>query len=164
MINPLHHADSAEAMAIYKVEPYVIAADVYALTPHTGRGGWSWYTGSAGWMYRLIVESLLGLRLEVDKLYFAPCLPAEWEGFTMRYRYRETVYRIVVAQARPGDGKPNGGMQVTVDGVVRADNAIVLVDDRQKHAVEVSIHAAAGDTTRVERRFDAAPEHVLGNF
>ncbi|MCY7389156.1 MAG: cyclic beta 1-2 glucan synthetase, partial [Burkholderiales bacterium] len=76
MINPINHARSAEEVAIYKVEPYVIAADVYGVAPHTGRGGWSWYTGSAGWMYRLILESLLGLRLEVDKLTFTPCLPA----------------------------------------------------------------------------------------
>jgi cyclic beta-1,2-glucan synthetase len=70
------------------VEPYVIAADVYAVAPHTGRGGWTWYTGSAGWMYRLIVESLLGLRLEVDKLHVAPCLPAHWPGYKV---HRETV-------------------------------------------------------------------------
>ena len=81
MINPVNHAKSATAMATYKVEPYVVAADVYALSPHTGRGGWTWYTGSAGWMYRLITESLLGLRLEVDQLHFEPCLPAGWEGF-----------------------------------------------------------------------------------
>ncbi len=72
MINPVNHAGSPEAIATYKVEPYVVAADVYAVPPHTGRGGWTWYTGSAGWMYRLIVESLLGLRLEEDKLRLCP--------------------------------------------------------------------------------------------
>src|SRR5205814_1661643 len=77
MINPINHAGSAKAIATYKVEPYVVAADVYALRPHTGRGGWTWYTGSAGWMYRLILESLLGLSLQVDKLHFAPCPPAD---------------------------------------------------------------------------------------
>ncbi len=76
MINPVNHGVSAQAVAIYKVEPYVVAADVYAVAPHTGRGGWTWYTGSAGWMYRLIVESLLGLKLEGDKLHITPCLPA----------------------------------------------------------------------------------------
>ena len=80
MINPVNQRRSPEGIATYKVEPYVVAADVYALPPHTGRGGWTWYTGSAGWMYRLIVESLLGLRLEVDKLRFAPCLPADWKA------------------------------------------------------------------------------------
>ena len=88
MINPVNHARSPEELATYKVEPYVMAADIYAVAPHIGRGGWTWYTGSAGWMYRLIVESLLGLRLEVDKLYFAPCFPADWTGFKVHYRFR----------------------------------------------------------------------------
>ncbi len=105
MINPVNHARSTEETATYKVEPYVVAADVYAVPPHTGRGGWTWYTGSAAWMYRLIVESLLGLRLEVDKLRFAPCLPADWKGFKMHYRYRETVYHIAVLQTRQDKGE-----------------------------------------------------------
>ncbi len=140
MINPVNHARTAEAMATYKVEPYVMAADVYALSPHTGRGGWTWYTGSAGWMYRLIVESLLGLRLEVDKLHFAPCLPADWKAFKVHYRYRETVYHIAVLQTRAA----NGGMTVTVDGIERDDKAIPLVDDRQEHSVEVRTPVTLG--------------------
>ena len=80
MINPVNRTQSAAAIATYKVEPYVMAADVYAAAPHTGRGGWTWYTGSAGWMYRLALESLLGLRLEGDKLRLAPCLPRELAG------------------------------------------------------------------------------------
>jgi cellobiose phosphorylase len=137
MINPLNHARSPEGVATYKVEPYVVAADVYALSPHTGRGGWTWYTGSAGWMYRLIVESLLGLRLEVDKLRFTPCLPADWKAFKVHYRYRETVYHIAVLQTGAG----NGEMSVTVDGVERPDQAIPLIDDRQEHSVEVIVPA-----------------------
>ena len=137
MLNPVHHASSPKAMATYKVEPYVVAADVYALSPHTGRGGWTWYTGSAGWMYRLIVESLLGLRLEADTLRFAPCLPADWKGFTVHYRYRETVYHIAVLQAVGGIG----GMGVTLDGVEQDDKAILLVDDRQEHSVAVTVPA-----------------------
>ena len=137
MISPVNHARSPEGMATYQVEPYVVAADVYALSPHTGRGGWTWYTGSAGWMYRLIVESLLGLRLEVDKLRFAPCLPADWKAFKVHYRYRETVYHISVLQTRGG----NGGTSVTLDSVERPDGAIPLVDDRQEHSVEVRIAA-----------------------
>ena len=128
-------------MAIYKVEPYVVAADVYAATPHTGRGGWTWYTGSAGWMYRLIVESLLGLRLDVDKLRFAPCLPADWKAFTLHYRYRETVYHIAVTQTSATDGAQSDAMRVTVDGVERPDKIIPLIDDRRDHAVEVRIMA-----------------------
>jgi len=136
MINPLHHASSPEGVATYKVEPYVMAADVYAVSPHTGRGGWTWYTGSAGWMYRLIVESLLGLRLEKDKLRFAPCLPADWKMFKMHYRYRETVYHISVLQTHTG----NGELTVTVDGVLQHDKVITLVDDRKEHSVEVLLH------------------------
>jgi cyclic beta-1,2-glucan synthetase len=138
MINPVNHGRSTEETGIYKVEPYVVAADVYAAPPHTGRGGWTWYTGSAAWMYRLIVESLLGLRLEVDKLYFTPCLPADWEGFKMHYRYRETVYHIAVLQPQTG----NGETSVTVDGVEQHDKAVPLVDDHREHSVEVRINAA----------------------
>jgi cellobiose phosphorylase len=76
MINPVNHTKSSAAVGTYKVEPYVMAADVYAAPPHTGRVGWTWYTGSAGWMYRLAVESLLSLRREGDKLRLVPCLPA----------------------------------------------------------------------------------------
>jgi cellobiose phosphorylase len=112
-----------------------VAADVYALSPHEGRGGWTWYTGSAGWMYRLIVESLLGLRLEVDKLRFSPCLPADWKKFKVYYRYRETVYEIAVLQ-QPAEA---GGTGVTVDGIEQPDKAIPLVDDRRNHFVEVVI-------------------------
>ena len=141
MINPLNHAHSREAMLTYKVEPYVVAADVYAVAPHTGRGGWSWYTGSAGWMYRLVVESLLGLRLEVDKLHFAPCLPADWPGFKIHYRYRETLYHINVLQTRATDGGQRGEPGVTVDDVIQTGNVILLIDDRQEHSVEVRVHA-----------------------
>jgi cellobiose phosphorylase len=141
MINPVNHARSPEAIATYKVEPYVVASDVYAFSPHNGRGGWTWYTGSAGWMYRLIVESLLGLRLEVDKLRFAPCLPADWKSYKVRYRYRETVYNITVLRMPVGDGETS----VTVDGVEQHDGAISLVDDRQEHSVEVKIRAATGE-------------------
>jgi cellobiose phosphorylase len=135
IINPVNHGRSAEEIETYKVEPYVVAADVYALSPHGGRGGWTWYTGSAAWMYRLIMESLLGLRLQVDKLYFKPCLPPDWEAFTIHYRYRETIYHIAVRQT-PADSSDTG---VTMDGVVRYDRAIPLVDDREEHLVEVRI-------------------------
>jgi cellobiose phosphorylase len=138
MINPVNHARSPDGIATYKVEPYVVAAEVYALSPHIGRGGWTWYTGSAGWMYRLIVESLLGLRLEVDKLRVAPCLPADWKGFTLHYRYRETLYHITVLQVSAGSGETC----VTVDGVAQHDKVTPLVDDRQEHSVEVKIQAA----------------------
>jgi cyclic beta-1,2-glucan synthetase len=139
LINPVNHGRTREEIATYKVEPYVVAADVYAVSPHTGRGGWTWYTGSAGWMYRLTLESLLGLRREGDKLRMAPCLPADWASFKVHYRYRETVYHITVIQA--GDGGTAG---VTVDGVEQPTAAISLVDDHGEHSAEVRIPLAGG--------------------
>ena len=137
LINPVNHARSPEETDLYKVEPYVVAADVYAVPPHTGRGGWTWYTGSAAWMYRLLVESLLGLKLEGDTLRFTPCLPGEWKEFTMHYRYRETLYHIKVLQTQTGTGE----MEVTVDGVGQDDLIVRLIDDHQEHAVQVRINA-----------------------
>ncbi|MGA9851914.1 MAG: glucoamylase family protein [Gammaproteobacteria bacterium] len=135
MLNPLNHGSTPQAIALYKVEPYVMASDVYALSPHTGHGGWTWYTGSAGWMYQLIAESLLGLRLQVDKLYIEPCLPADWTTFKLRYRYRETTYHISVLQT-PHANVPVG---VLYDGIEQGDEAIRLIDDHQEHTVEVRI-------------------------
>ena len=142
MINPVTHSKSPEGIAVYKVEPYVAAADVYALPPHTGRGGWTWYTGSAGWMYRLIVESLLGLKLEVDKLSFSPCLPSEWKGFKMYYRYRETDYEIDVRRQHEGEDRAI----VTVDGMELQDEAIPLVDDRRNRSVEIVLRDPPSST------------------
>jgi cellobiose phosphorylase len=135
MINPINHAMSSEAIEVYKAEPYAVAADIYALSPHTGRGGWTWYTGSAGWMYRLIVESLLGLKLEADRLSFAPCLPADWKTYKVHYRYRETVYHITIQQTHAAKDK----ITVTVDGIKQDEDSIPLVDDHKEHRVEVRI-------------------------
>ena len=142
MINPVNHALSADDVEIYKVEPYVIAADVYAVAPHIGRGGWSWYTGSAGWMYRLIVESLLGIARHNSSLGFTPCLPAEWSGFSIRYRFGETVYEIAVSQRRASTGETPAVPRVMVDGVDQPDGRVALVDDGAVHRVEVVVHAA----------------------
>ena len=141
MINPVNHARTVKDAAIYMVEPYVVAADVYALAPHTGRGGWTWYTGSAGWMYRLVLESLLGVNLEVDRLRFAPCLPPEWNEFTMRYRYRDTSYHISVQRTGVLGDEELDAASVTVDGVAQEGNFLLLADDRQEHRVEVRLAA-----------------------
>jgi cyclic beta-1,2-glucan synthetase len=133
MINPVNHAITPDEIAKYKVEPYVVAADVYAVAPHTGRGGWTWYTGSAGLMYRLIMESLLGLRIEVDKLFVEPCLPAGWESFIVHYRYRETVYHITIKKMTDSAGKKG----IMIDGAEGNNDFIPLVDDRREHAVEI---------------------------
>jgi cellobiose phosphorylase len=135
MINPVNHARSSEAIATYKVEPYAVAADIYALAPHIGRGGWTWYTGSAGWMYRLIVESLLGVRREGNKLSFTPCIPDDWDGFSIRYRYGKTSYHIFIMRAQTSESKK----MVIIDGVEQSEEIILLVDDGKEHKVEVRI-------------------------
>jgi cellobiose phosphorylase len=138
MINPARRASTPQGMATYKVEPYVVSADVYAVDPHAGRGGWSWYTGSAGWMYRLLVESLLGLELEAGRLRITPRLPAAWNGCTIRYRYGSTLYTIAIVQpAAAEEGAGSGGGRVTLDGAEQADGTIGLVDDRLDHRVYV---------------------------
>jgi cellobiose phosphorylase len=146
MINPVQHARTGEACAIYKAEPYVMAADVHAAAPHVGRGGWSWTTGSAGWMYRLIVESLLGVTRAGDTLTLMPRLPAGWDGFRLHYRYHGSRYTIAVRRA----AEP----LLRVDGVVQQGNTIALVDDGRTHEVELQVACrhdaslAAPDTTR----------------
>jgi cellobiose phosphorylase len=140
MINPVNHARTPQSVATYKTEPYAVAAGIYALPPHTGRGGSTWYTGSAGWMYRLIVESLLGLRLRADTLRFAPCLPADWPRVEVIYRYRETVYRIAIVQTPSADA----GIIVMVDGVRQPDRTVPLVNDHKVHTVEVTASSSHG--------------------
>lgn len=129
MINPINHAKTPEGIEIYRVEPYVVAADVYGVAPHEGRGGWTWYTGSAGWMYRLITESLLGLRLDVDKLRFAPCFPTAWTTYKIHYRYRDTFYHITFRKVGIGSEVS----RVMLDDVVQTDYCVPLADDRINH-------------------------------
>jgi cellobiose phosphorylase len=136
IINPVNHGKSAQGVARYKVEPYVVAADVYAVPPHTGRGGWTWYTGSAAWMYRLIVESFLGLTLKTDRLSFGPCLPPEWDGFIVHYRFRETMHHVKVRRRHAGE---EGIRTVIMDGIALDGKEIPLADDTREHFVEVLI-------------------------
>jgi cellobiose phosphorylase len=138
MLNPIRHASNPGEVDIYKVEPYVIAADVYAMPPHIGRGGWTWYTGSAGWMFRLAVETLLGLRLEADKLHLNPLLPKAWEFFKIHYRYRETFYHITIKKVA---AETTPTIRLTVDGTIQPNQTILLVDDRREHQVEVLVAA-----------------------
>ena len=138
IINPINHARSPEEVDIYKVEPYVVASDVYAVSPHIGRGGWTWFTGSAAWMYRLILESLLGMSISMDKMSFKPCLPVDWQEFKIQYLFRETTYKITVRQTNDGVEEAS----VTIDGFARSDRTIQLVNDHQEHLVEVKIPAS----------------------
>ncbi|MHB1308800.1 MAG: GH36-type glycosyl hydrolase domain-containing protein, partial [Limisphaerales bacterium] len=136
LLNPIHHGATAEQVATYRAEPYVVAADVYAVSPHQGRGGWTWYTGSAGWMYRLLIETLLGLHREGEHLRLDPRLPQAWNTVTLHYRHRETHYRLTVI--RLAEDQP-GTVGISLDGVELPGPTIPLLDDQQDHAVEMRI-------------------------
>jgi cyclic beta-1,2-glucan synthetase len=138
LLNPVQHAGNSAAIHRYKVEPYVICADVYGVAPHTGRGGWTWYTGSAAWMYRVALEGLLGFQKEGETLVLNPCIPRGWPGFEIRYRHGRTMYEIAV-QNRYGAGR--GVTHITLDGVDIEGPAarIALKDDGATHKVSVTL-------------------------
>jgi cyclic beta-1,2-glucan synthetase len=134
LINPLNHARNREDCLRYKVEPYVVSADVYAVAPHTGRGGWSWYTGSAAWMYRLLLESLLGLQQEGARLHCSPCLPADWPQVCIDYRYGATSYHLVMALSAEQQS-----VRIVLDGIALTGACIELVDDGLLHQAEIAV-------------------------
>jgi cyclic beta-1,2-glucan synthetase len=136
MINPINHMRTAEDVERYRVEPYVVAADVYAHPMHLGRGGWTWYTGSAGWMYQTALEGLLGLRRRGAVFSIHPCIPAMWPGYTIDWRFGRTRYRLTVANPRHLSG---GVESATLDGAVIDPEAIPLADDGGTHEVSVVI-------------------------
>ncbi|WP_419823103.1 GH36-type glycosyl hydrolase domain-containing protein [Anoxybacterium hadale] len=134
LINPINHSRTGREASIYKVEPYVIAADVYSVYPHVGRGGWTWYTGSAGWVYKAGVESILGLSKDGETLTINPCIPRKWQGFTLTYRYGTSEYRITVKNPK----NLSSGIELTsVDGKEIKGNTIELSDDGRTHEVEI---------------------------
>jgi cyclic beta-1,2-glucan synthetase len=134
LLNPVNHSSTRAGLHKYKVEPYVAVGDVYAVPPHTGRGGWTWYTGSAGWMYRAGLESILGFKLEGATLRIDPCVPRWWRDFEITYRREKTTYRIKVENPL---GISHGVATVELNGQVLADDAITLSDDGQTHNVRV---------------------------
>lgn len=137
LLNPINHATLATDMERYKVEPYVVAADVYSEPPHEGRGGWTWYTGSAGWMYRAGIEGILGLRRHGAELLLAPCIPSTWPGFEITFRFQSTTYRIIVTNPQ---AVSRGIVSATLDGVtIPALNPtrIPLIDDKETHLVQL---------------------------
>jgi cyclic beta-1,2-glucan synthetase len=138
MINPITHADTPNGVDTYKVEPYVVAADVYTAKGHLGRGGWTWYTGSASWMYRIGLESILGFQLRGESLYIEPCIPSAWRQFTIEYRHGTSTYAITVENP---DGLQHGAVALTVDGK-DVEDAIPLVDDGRRHEVIASLRSS----------------------
>ena len=136
MLNPISHADTPEKTARYKVEPYVIAADIYGVPPHVGRGGWTWYTGSSAWMYRLGVEAILGITRVGNALKINPCIPHDWTGFKVEYRFGNTHYKISVENPSGVNQSLLGG-HVWLDEKPVSDNLIPLLDDGLSHEVRV---------------------------
>jgi cyclic beta-1,2-glucan synthetase len=148
MINPLQHTATPQAVQRYKVEPYVVSADVYAVAPHVGRGGWSWYTGSSGWMYRLLLESLLGVQRSAGALVLQPCMPPEWSHFEIDYRYGAACYRIRVQRCAAGQEPPQLPLRLPLlrlDGVVQSTLQLTLDGSAQQHDVELLLPAVAGN-------------------
>jgi cyclic beta-1,2-glucan synthetase len=138
LLNPINHARTRADVHRYKVEPYVVAADVYARPPHVGRGGWTWYTGSAGWMQRAGIESILGLRLQGAFLHLDPCIPKHWRSFEMTVRYRSARYEILVENP---DGAGRGVLAAELDGIAIAERPLhlPLLDDGMTHRIQVRL-------------------------
>jgi cyclic beta-1,2-glucan synthetase len=135
IFDPLHHTQTRECVERYKVEPYVVCADVYSVAPHVGRGGWTWYSGSAGWLYRAGLEWLLGFRLQGDSLRMQPCIPKAWQGFEIEYRHGSSRYTIRVENP---DHVCRGVVRVELDGKALKDaKTVPLKDDGGQHRVTV---------------------------
>jgi cyclic beta-1,2-glucan synthetase len=134
LLNPILHARTPAEVEHYRVEPYVMAGDVYSQPPHTGRGGWTWYTGSAGWLYRVVLETILGFQVRGDKLTLNPCIPHNWPGFEITYRYRSATYIIRVENPL---GVERGVKELTLDGKRLEGGVVALSDDGQSHEVRV---------------------------
>jgi cyclic beta-1,2-glucan synthetase len=151
LLNPINHSAQPEARERYKVEPYVVAADIYSVAPHVGRGGWTWYTGSAAWLYRAGLEAILGFRVQGDRLIMAPVIPAHWPGFEIRFRHGTAVYEIRVRQSHAAANPPQSQAAVRsieVDGerLAAGDSQIALRDDGRVHEVHVHLERdRAGD-------------------
>ena len=155
LLNPIQHGATAEQIATYKVEPYVVAADVYAVAPHMGRGGWTWYTGSAGWMYRFLAETLLGVNLEGNQLRLTPRFPPGWPTYKIHYRYRQTVYHITISRLAPDR---TGANELSLDGQTlpkkrfpdrRSPRALCRVTSAIKPALEITATCVLSKKTSI---------------
>ena len=134
MLNPVNHGRTAADVARYKTEPYVMAGDVYARPPHAGRGGWSWYTGSAGWMYRAGIESILGLRRRGETFVIDPCIPSSWPEYRIAWRFLDSRYEITVSNPTR---RCRGVVKATLDGAPVNAAAIPLLNDGRTHDVQI---------------------------
>jgi cyclic beta-1,2-glucan synthetase len=136
-INPVKHADDPNGAHRYRVEPYVVCADIYSTPPHIGRGGWTWYTGSAGWMHRVALEAILGFHVQADRLFLDPCVPRTWPGFEIVYRHGSTRYEISVENPL---GVNRGILAAKFDGNMRSGeekSRVPLLDDGKTHQLQI---------------------------
>ena len=140
LVNPINHGQTADELEIYKTEPYAIAADVYSNPQHVGRGGWTWYTGAAGWLYRAALENILGFQKHGEILSIVPCIPSDWKEFEITYRHKTATYHIRIENPH---GVCGGSVMIELDGDELSSNRIQLVDDGQEHNVNVTLRGAA---------------------
>jgi cellobiose phosphorylase len=136
MLNPVHRSATQDSAARYRVEPYVLAADIYSGPGISQRGGWTWYTGAAGWLYRAVVEYVLGVRVSGDSLQLSPCMPPEWEGFELRLTLPEIDYTVAVSRSAVESPR------LSVDGAPVAGDTISLLRDQRSHRVELLLPQA----------------------
>ncbi len=155
LLNPIYHADTPENVERYKVEPYSIAADIYSVPPHTGSGGWTWYTGSSGWMYRLGMEAILGISREGNVLKINPCIPKHWPGFKVDYRFGATHYTINVENPQ---GVNQGIQHISLNGMSLPDHFIPLSDDQKPHEVNVVMGAILSAETEKDSQSKSSTE------
>ena len=133
MITPIEHSNTKDRADKYKIEPYVIPADIYGSQNLLGRGGWTWYTGSASWYYIAGIEYILGLKIENQNLTLNPCIPKEWEGYFIQYRYGESIYNIKVKNIN----KTNEVQKVMLNNVETQEKEIKLINNGKINEVEV---------------------------
>jgi cyclic beta-1,2-glucan synthetase len=157
MLNPINRSASRAGVQRYKVEPYVMAGDVYAEAPHTGRGGWTWYTGSAGWMYRAGLESILGFKLHGDRLRIEPCIPRWWREYEITYRRGQSSYRIVIENPL---AVCHGVASVELDGHLQIGGEILLTDDGQTHNVRVVLGEERSQSEAPSSEPDREKAHI----
>ena len=152
LLNPINHSSTRAGLHKYKVEPYTAVGDVYAVPPHTGRGGWTWYTGSAGWMYRAGLESILGFKLTSKRLEIDPCVPRWWRDFEITYRRGRAVYRIKVENPL---GVSRGVVSMEIDGTAQSSSVIELSDEEKTYNVKIMM----GEPVRTEEKELATDAH-----
>jgi cyclic beta-1,2-glucan synthetase len=154
LLNPINHASTRAGLHKYRVEPYVAVGDVYAVPPHTGRGGWTWYTGSAGWMYRAALEYILGFRLAGNRLRLDPCVPRFWREFEIIYRRGQATYRIKIENPH---ALCRGIASVTLDGTTQSEDEVELIDDGKTHEVRLVM----GEKAQIETELPADNKQVV---